>query len=262
GHVRSYAVTWALCGLGGVAAGTAVLLTSPGLRRRAGKAPIGAESVWDALHYWVAILAKVLVTWSYVAALALGVLIGLLAAGGGCTAFASVRPRLLVPLSGAVFLLSGYGATVPIVTYFGDYTPYSVRIRNDYLLLFILLFVVYGVLLGRAVRARANRGGGGKRRAGLAAVCALAVCAVAVAGLVPPLYGLGKEMRVRAAQWDRQDASLRRQAAAGATSLPYKPLPIQGLREPLQLGAYWDWVRPCTARYYRVDTITRSSVLP
>ncbi|MGW1030539.1 DUF6056 family protein, partial [Streptomyces sp. NPDC002577] len=202
----------------------------------------------------------VLVTWSYVAALALGVLIGLLAAGGGCTAFASVRPRFLVPLSGAVFLLSGYGATVPVTTYFGDWTPQSVRTRNDCLLLFILLFVVYGVLLGRAVRARVSRGGDG-RKAGLAAVCALAVCAVAVAGLVPPLYGLGKEMRVRAAQWDRQDASLRRQAAAGATSLPYEPLPIRGMPEPFQSGPRWEryWPARCVARYYRVATITLPS---
>jgi hypothetical protein len=239
----------------------AVLLTSPGLRRRAGKAPIVPQSLWDALHYWAEILGKVLMTWQYAAALALGVVIGLLTTGGRPAAFAAARARLLVPLSAAVFLVCGYGATVPIVTYFRDYTPYSARIRNDYLLLLILLFVVYGALLGRALRARLKRGGYG-RSVAATAVCALAVCGIAMAGLAPTLYTLGREMRVRAAQWDRQDAALHRGAAAGAASLPYKPLPIQGLREPLQLAAYWDWVRPCTARYYRVDTITRSSVLP
>jgi hypothetical protein len=223
--------------------------------------PLAPESLWHALQGWAETLAKVLVTWQCVAALALGVLIGLLAAGGRPVGLVSVRPRLLVSLSAAVFLACGYGATILVRPVFGDRLADVPRIRNDYLLLLILLFVMYGTLLGRAVRARANRRRQG-RQAGMVAVCALAVLGGATVSLVPPLYGLGKEMQVRAAQWDRQSQWLHRQAAAGATTLPYKSLPIQGLLEPVELSPQRDWVGRCAARYYRVDTITRSSVLP
>jgi hypothetical protein len=145
----------------------------------------------------------------------------------------------------------------------GNAIAHVPRLRNDYLLLLILLFVVYGTLLGRAIRARLEPGRA-SRTAGVVAVCALAVWGVAMVGLIPPLYSLGKEMRVRAVQWDRQNEWLHQQAANGATTLPYKPLPIQGLAEPFQLARPrpTDWVARCAAHYYRVDTITRSSVLP
>ncbi|MFC4471139.1 DUF6056 family protein [Streptomyces xiangluensis] len=265
-RVRAYAAKWALCGLGGLVVGMAVLMTSPGLHKRrlsyAPSSPLAPESLWQAFDYWTMTLAQILTTWQYVAALALGVLIGLHAVGGRPVAFASVRLRFLVPLSAAVFLACGYAATV-VVMPLGHAIPHVPRLRNDYLLLLILLFVVYGALLGRVIRARLNPGRTGWT-AGVVAVCALAVWGVAIVSLVPPLYGLGKEMRVRAAQWDRQNEWLHRQAADGATTLPYKPLPIQGLAEPFQLARPrpTDWVARCAARYYRVDAISRSSVLP
>jgi hypothetical protein len=262
GPVGVYALKWALCGLGGLAVGTAILMTSPGGGRRRGNArsPLAPELLWDALHDWGVLLAHALMTWQYVAALALGALIGLLAVGGRPMPFASVRLRFLVPLSAAVFLVAGYGAIILVRPVYGNWTTIGTRFRNDYLLLFILLFVVYGALLGRAVRGRAIHRSG--RWAGVAAVCALAVCGVTTVSLAPQLYTLGKEMRVRAAQWDRQSAWLHRKAAAGATSLPYKRLPISQMREPFQGAPRADWVAPCVARYYRVDTITESPVLP
>jgi hypothetical protein len=262
-RVCAYAVKWALCGLGGLAFGTTVLMTSPGLRKRRAYlykdvSPLAPESLWHALQDWAVTLSMILVTWQYVAALAIGVLIGGLAVGGRPVASVFVRLRFLVSLSAAVFLACGYGTTILIRP---AISPFSVRTRNDFLLFFILLLVAYGTLLGRAVRARANRGRQ-SRLPGAVAVCALVVGGVATVSLVPPLYTLGKEMRVRAIQWDRQSDWLHRQAAAGATTLPYKPLSNWGLREPFQLAGHSDWVAPCVARYYRVDAITPSSVLP
>jgi hypothetical protein len=265
-RVRTYAARWALCGLVGLAVGMTVLMTSPGLHKRrlsyGPSSPLATESLRQALDYWAVTLAEILMTWQYAAALALGVLIGLHAVGGRPAAFAPVRLRFLVPLSAAVFLVCGYAATVVVIP-LGHAIPHITRLRNDYLLLLILLFVVYGTLLGRAIPVRVNRGRAG-RKATAVAVCALVVWGVAAASLIPPLYALGKEMRVRAAQWDRQSEWLHRQAAGGATTLPYKPLPIQGLAEPFQLARPrpTDWVARCAAQYYRVDTMTRSSVLP
>jgi hypothetical protein len=268
GGIRSYATKWALCGLAGLAVGMTVLMTSPGMQKRRarfekGSSPLAPESLWLALQDWVVTLIKILMTWQYVAALAVGVVIGLLTlqARNRSRVFTSARPALLVPLSAAVFLLCGYAAAILVRPAFGGWSSNSVRIRNDYLLLLIVLVMAYGMLLGRALRARVSDGDRG-RWAGVAVLCALAVCGVATASLVPPLYELGKEMRVRADQWDRQSAWMHSQAAAGAQTLPYKPLPIEGLREPFQLPSDKDWAASCAARYYRVDTITPSSALP
>jgi uncharacterized protein DUF6056 len=265
-HIRSYVTRWSLCGLAGVALGAAILVTAPGMQKRrvrfdAGASMASPESLWLSLQDWLIILVRTLMSWQYSAAVAVGFLAGLLMTQERrATALSPARPALVVPLCATVFLLCGYACTVMVRPAFGVWASHSVRIRNDYLLLFIALLIACGVLFGRAIRARLTAAGG--KRTGAALAGAFLVCGVGSAGLVPPLAGFSADMRVRAEQWDRQSAWMHQRAAKGARTLPYKPLPIAGLREPFQLPKGEDWAASCAARYYRVDTVTPSSVLP
>lgn len=129
----------------------------------------------------------------------------------------------------------------------------------SFLLPLLLALCAYGAwgghLLGRRLLAPAR-----PRPAGRVAVL-VAVGAVAVgstAALVRPVYDLTTSTVVRAVAWDRQDARIREEVAAGAREVAYQPLLIGLLTEPLFASSYErDWAARCTATYYGVDRIHR-----
>lgn len=257
--------TWALLGAAGIAVGTAVLMTSPGSRRRRTRfgaettSMISPESLAASARGFARIVETVLTTWPYAGAVAAGLLLGLLARPGG-TGSVLRRPFRPLPLAACgvlTVLVAGYLCTVVTYPVFGARVSSVARTWNDYLLLYVLLLVAVGALLGRALRTRMPR-----PWAALAAAVAATVLAVSVVGLARPLHQLGQDMRVRAGQWDRQDARLRAGAASGAKVLPYTPLPVAGMLEPFRDRGRIGWPARCVADYYRLDAVTYSTRLP
>ncbi|MER5769998.1 DUF6056 family protein [Streptomyces sp. NPDC001985] len=259
---RGYARAWCLAGLAGTATGTVVLLASPGSRNRrerygANASMFAPESLTGALDAFGQILATLLTTWQYLGAVAAGVVLGLVCRGGGAgPSVVLVHRRTLAAAGAAAFLVSGYLCTVIAYPVFGAGTATVSRAWNDYLLLYVVLLVGAGTLLGRAVRARA-RSARTPRAVGAAGVAAGAVCCL---GLAVPLGQLGGEMEARARAWDRQDRWMRVQAAGGAETLPYTPTSVAAMGEPF--GKHGSWPAGCVADYYGVERVTHGHRLP
>ncbi|GGP95215.1 DUF6056 family protein [Streptomyces roseolilacinus] len=260
-RVRRTVRVWALTGAAGIAAGTLLLVTSPGSRNRRERydaetvSLLAPDSLVTSLKLFVRILETVLTTWQYAGAVAAGVLLGLLARrrpDAGPAVLLPYRPLRLLSLGALAFLVSGYLCTVITYPVFGTRVLTTERTWNDYLLLYVLLLVAAGAFLGRALR-RAGRPAAVRYAA--AAVSA-AVCAATVLGLAAPLHRLGGDMRVRAERWDQQDRFLRERAASGARTAPYTPNTVGRMLEPFGGGGKNQWPARCVADYYHLDRVT------
>ncbi|MFI2370684.1 DUF6056 family protein [Streptomyces sp. NPDC018833] len=261
GGARRFGRLWSLAGMAGVAAGTLLLVFSPGSRNRRERygaestSMLAPESLLGSLRGFAHILVTVFSTWQYVGAVAAGVLLGLVARRR--TTRPSVllpwRPLPLLSLGAAAFLVSGYLCTVITYPVFGARVVTTERTWNDYLLLYIVLLVTAGGFLGRRLR---------RYRPGAATATAAALCAAAVLGLVAPLVSLGHDMQVRAERWDRQDRSLREGAARGAKELPYTPVSVARMLEPFSNDGRRVWPAQCVADYYGLEKVTYSTQLP
>lgn len=246
--------TWCAAAGAGILIGTAVLLTSPGSRNRRARhhadSMFTPESVFASLREYTQVLHTLMMTWQYVGAIAVGMLIGVLArrTDGGVP-----RPDRRAPLllgSGAVALLfSGYVCTVIAYPAFGPSVATANRLWNDYLFPLLLLLVGAGGLLGN-LAVRHHRRGAIPVAAAAAIPC---VCVAAV--LAVSLHDLESDMQVRARAWDSQDRLLRERAAAGATVLPYKPIVISSMLEPFSSDKR-PWPASCVAHYYQVEKVT------
>ncbi|MDQ1006474.1 hypothetical protein QFZ82_000959 [Streptomyces sp. V4I23] len=259
---QRFARLWSLAGMAGVGVGTLLLVTSPGSRNRRERygaesmSMLAPESLLGSLRGFAHILATVFSTWQYVGAVAAGVLLGLVARSRR-----SDRPSFLLPwrplpllaLGALAFLVSGYLCTVITYPVFGAQVVTTERTWNDYLLLYIVLLVTAGAVLGRRLR---------RHRPGAATATAAALCAAAVLGLVAPLVSLGHDMQVRAERWDRQDRSLRAGAARGETQLPYTPVSVARMLEPFSNNGRRVWPAQCVADYYHLEKVTYSKRLP
>ncbi|MFJ9795696.1 DUF6056 family protein [Streptomyces sp. NPDC101145] len=266
-RVRRTVRVWALTGMAGIAAGTLLLVTSPGSRNRRERygaetvSMLAPDSLVTSLKLFVRILETVLTTWTYAGAVAAGVLLGLLARrrpDAGPAILLPYRPLRLLGFGALAFLVSGYLCTVITYPVFGTRVLTTERTWNDYLLLYVLLLVAAGAFAGRAVR-RAGRPA--RARYGVAAACA-ALCAATVAGLAAPLYDLGGDMRARAERWDRQDRFLRERAESGAEAAPYTPNSVSRMLEPFGGGGKRQWPARCVADYYHLDRVTHGHRIP
>ncbi|WP_424861099.1 DUF6056 family protein [Streptomyces sp. MMS24-I29] len=175
--------------------------------------------------------------------------------------------RPLVPLlvGFLAFLVAGYLCTIVARPAFGTSVALAPRVWGDFLLLYVLLLVCAGALLGRALLRRARRSGRrarGARTVTVTAAVAAALCALTCVGLAVPLFRLEQRMDVRAQRWDRQDRSLREGAARGARVLPYTPVSVSGMGEPFGGNGKRLWPGQCVARYYHLERITYSTRLP
>lgn len=267
GPARHRTRLWCGVALAAVVAGTIIIYTSPGSRVRRERFGTGATSVVDtgsladALRTFGDILGTVLTTWTYLGALAVGVLLGLLLRGGDPAGDGPPSGRPLVPALAAVaaFLVSGYLCTLVTLPAFAhNMMTYGTRTWNDFLFLFVLLLAGLGALLGDALRARRRGTAAVPLVTGTAAVLCAAVCV----GLFVPLTGLAHDMGVRARHWDRQDRLLRREVAEGATVLPYVPASVGQMRDPFGHHGRSIWPAPCTAQYYHLKRITYATRLP
>ncbi|MGW0668194.1 DUF6056 family protein [Streptomyces sp. NPDC002746] len=252
---------WCGVALAALVAGLVIIYTSPGSRHRRDRFGTGATSVADtgsladALRTFGDILGTVLTTWTYLGALAVGVLLGLLLRESGPAADGPLRGRPLLPALAAVaaFLVSGYLCTlITLPAFEHNMMTYGTRTWNDYLFLFVLLLAGLGALLGNALRTRAR----GTAAVPLVTGAAALLCAAVCVGLFVPLTGLAHDMDVRVRHWDRQDRLLRKEVAEGATVLPYVPASVGQMRDPFGNHGRNIWPAPCTARYYHLKRIT------
>ncbi|MFF8377204.1 DUF6056 family protein [Streptomyces sp. NPDC015661] len=263
-----FASTWCAAWCVGLVIGSVVLFVSPGARwRRAQqpKRPLSLSEIGATFHDWARIWESIGGQWAYVGALAAGVLLGLAtalgarrsapAAGGpgalprGALLTIAVLPVPLIALGSLVTaygLRGGYGA--------GGWT--YARAWTSFLVPFLIALCGYGAWLGHRIGRRLGA------RSALAAVAAGIAGVVAVAGtaaLVNPTRTLTTRTVERSLAWDRQDARIRAEAAAGRADVTYRPLFIGGLAEPFFTTVYQrDWVAQCAARYYGVERLRRS----
>ncbi|WP_405913670.1 DUF6056 family protein [Streptomyces sp. NBC_00963] len=258
-EARRYARHWSLATMAGVVIGVLLLVTSPGSRERrqkfgAGTSMVAPDSLTTSLHLYAHIIWTVLSTWQYLGAVAAGLVLGLVARRERPTALLPCRPFLLTGVGALAVLVSGFLCTVITYPVFGKHVLTTQRTWNDYLLLYVLLLVGVGALLGRAIRQRP--------RGALAATAAAGViCAGVCVSLAVPLHTLGHQMHVRAEKWDRQDQWMRKESAAGAKVLPYKPLHVAKMLEPFSKKPH-GWPASCVADYYHVDRVTHAKRLP
>ncbi|MFI6284676.1 DUF6056 family protein [Streptomyces sp. NPDC051018] len=259
-HRRTYTRWWCLAGIAGIGVGTLVLLNSPGSRRRrarygADTSMLSPDALIGSLRAFARILFTLLTTWQYLGAVAAGLLLGLMCGRVGArpTSIVLTHRRLLATAGMVTFLVSGYLCTVIAYPFFGPGVAWSSRAWNDHVLLYVVLLVGAGALLGRLLRPYS-------RRAGTARVTGAAVCAVCCLAFAVSLGRLAQDMSARAQAWDHQDRWLRAQVTGGARSLPYKPVSVSGIREPFSV--HGSWPAACIANYYRVEHITYSPRLP
>ncbi|MGW1292468.1 DUF6056 family protein [Streptomyces sp. NPDC002533] len=255
---RRFVRLWCAGGIAGTAAGALVLITSPGSRNR--RERFGAEttsllapdSLAASLRAFAEITVTVVTTWQYAGAVAAGVLLGLLCRrSDGTTPRPPAHGPLLIAAGLVTLLVSGYLCTVIAYPVFGDRLSDASanRVWNDYLLLYVILLVGAGTLLGLAVRRYAHRTAPAK------AVCA-ALCVLVCVGPAITLTDLDTAMRARAEKWDAQDRRLREGAAAGERVLPYERLVISQMLEPFSQGGRRYWPGGCVADLYRLDRVT------
>ncbi|MFE5732456.1 hypothetical protein ACFQ7A_16310 [Streptomyces sp. NPDC056528] len=282
-----FASVWCAAWCAGLLIGLVLLSTSPGARWRRAQQPerpLTPEELGETLRDWARMWETILGQWAYAGALAAGVLLGLAlafaspprpAAGGrlpkGAVPVLAVLP---VPLIALGSLVAAYGLRGG----YGESGWTYARTWTSFLVPFLIALCGYGAWLGhragRRLAARPAPGGAtatgpdttaapaapdGLRTARLAAVVAAGAVAVAcTAALVAPVQTMTTRTVARSLAWDRQDARIRAEAAAGAREATYRPLFIGGLAEPFFTPVYErDWAAQCAAAHYGVDRLNR-----
>ncbi|WP_309485373.1 DUF6056 family protein [Streptomyces sp. WELS2] len=254
---RRFVRLWCAVAIAGLVVGALILYTSPGaLHRRQSKdasALLDPKSLWESGYGFAHIAWTCLTSWPYLGAFAGGLVLGcLLVRVSPERVTRANNEALLIRSCVVVLLVAGYACTVITYPVFHAGVMTSTRLWNDYLLLYVLFLVYAG-----AVTARAWHRPG--RRPATALATGTAVYCVVCLGLATSLTELNSDMAARARAWDRQDARMRSQAAAGARVLPYKRLPIRKMTEPFGQGGRKTWPALCVARYYKVQNITNAT---
>ncbi|MET7642937.1 DUF6056 family protein [Streptomyces sp. NPDC005426] len=253
---------WFAVGLAGTLAGALILFTSPGSRHRRarfgaseGTSLFSTESLSGAARAFAHIMIDTLSTWQYLGVIAAGILLGLVMRGpDGAPPSPPRRPVILVCAGVVTFFVSGYLATLVAYPVFHAGVVASTRLWNDFLFLYIVLLTGVGMLLGQSLQ-------GISAHRAVMGWAAVVMCAVTCIGLAPSLVHLGNQMRVRAHDWERQDALIHAQVAQGARVVLYTPTPIGVMTEPFGNGKR-SWATTCVARYYDVKRVDYSPVLP
>ncbi|MFK0237293.1 hypothetical protein [Streptomyces vinaceus] len=264
--------TWCAIWCSGLVCGLIVLYTSPGARWRRAQQPAResmlspgelAGTFRDWLHMWDAVTGQ----WAYLAAAAVGVLLGLGAglrapvrAQGGGRRAAVRRPMLvavlLLPVP--VVVLGSFAVVLGLRSGYGPSGWTYARTWTNFLVPMELALCAYGALLGGWARQFLARRGHAPVAVSAAVVAAGALTLAALASLVPGLQQLTTATVSRSVAWDAQNARIRSEAARGATDLGYRPLHIGSLAEPFFTSAYErDWVAGCMSKWYGITRIHR-----
>ncbi|MBT2396370.1 DUF6056 family protein [Streptomyces sp. ISL-100] len=268
---------WCLMWCAGLTSGFVLLYTSPGAAWRRTqqpqqRSPLSSTELKATAYDWLHIWENVVAQRAYLAALAVGLMIGLTAVdqrrptaqkrtrpaaqGSGAETGVSRRRRWLLALLPVLLIgACSFGVAFALRTGYGPTGWTYGRAWTNFLFPMLLLLCAYGVLAGRAIVGR-------RLSSGLIRPVAFTVAAVAslwaVAGLVPIVQSMAKDTVIRSVDWDRQDLLVRKEVASGSKAVPYRPLRIGGLAEPYMTTNYArDWVAQCVSRYYKVERIRR-----
>lgn len=160
GSGRTHARIWCVVAFAGVVVGAVILYVSPGARARRERfgadtaSVFGPEVLTAALRAFGEILGTIFTTWQYLGAVAVGVLLGLMVRGGEQGPGGPLRRRPLLAVLAVLvgflaFLVSGYLCTVIAYPAFGKSVATASRLWGDFLLLYVMLLVAVGALLGR-----------------------------------------------------------------------------------------------------------------
>ncbi|MFF9847912.1 hypothetical protein [Streptomyces litmocidini] len=263
-----YVSTWCAAACLGLLTGLVLLYTSPGARWRRSQhppEPLSAATVGETFHDWWRLWQTIGGQWAYLGALAVGVLLGMALAArqedGARLGAPALPPRALfrvavllpLPLIG----LASLGVVFGLRSGYGDTGWTYGRTWTSFLLPLLITLCAYGAWGGRLLGRRlASPLRPAARAAVLVAVGTVAVGSTAA--LVQPVRALTTSTVARSVAWDRQNARIRGEVAAGAREVAYRPLLIGGLTEPLFASSYErDWAARCTATYYGVNRIRR-----
>ncbi|MGW0551952.1 DUF6056 family protein [Streptomyces altiplanensis] len=269
-----FVVAWCFMWCAGLAIGFVTLYTSPGAAWRRAQQPqqesaLSRAELTATVRDWLSVWESVGSQWAYVAAVAVGFMLGLAAA----TAERPVRPaprqpeawrggahhRRWLPILLPVLLvgISSFGVVFGLRMGYGPSGWTYVRTWTSFLFPMLLLLCGYGALAGKAVTGW-QPSVRPRPVAFATAVVASVASLWAVAGLVPTVKVMATDTVTRSVDWGRQDLLVRKKAAQGSRVVPYRPLPIGGLSEPYATPDYSrDWVARCVSGYYRVERIER-----
>nr|WSW65888.1 DUF6056 family protein [Streptomyces sp. NBC_00995] len=283
-----YPFRWCAGWCVGLVAGFTVLYLSPGARLRRAHAsspgsPLSSGQLRGAVRDWLHVWHSIGGAWVYLAALAVGLVLGLAISEGprraaepdvaqppGSVAVQRLRAaatggsRLwgaaLVGLPVLLVFVSSFAVIAGLRMGSGPAGWTYGRAWANFLLPMIIVLVGYGVLTGRLLAGRLARSVSGRALPVvlLAGAAATATCVGAAAQLVPVVQGMTAESVVRSRAWDHQDSRIRQEVAEGATVVAYHPLYIGKLGEPFLIPDYsHDWAAQCVSRYYRVTHIRK-----
>jgi hypothetical protein len=240
-----YAAAWCV----GLVAGFALLYLSPGRQTRQARTReqvplLSWEGLQDLLGQWFSIWEVLLTEPIYVAAIAVGVLVGLSA-----SLPANRRGRLTGVLAAVVVLglvaCTSLGVALALRVGYGANGWTYERVWTNFVVSTLLSVVLVSALLGAWLRRRVPDAAGA-----VVSVVAGAVVLVCLAGVAPQMSTLYGDMATRSDHWEEQDARLKRLSAQGRVAVPYTPHPIAGLTEPFAYRDYRaDWVAHCVEYY-------------
>ncbi|WP_371619104.1 DUF6056 family protein [Streptomyces sp. NBC_00454] len=262
--------TWCLTWCLGLLSGLLLLYTSPGARWRRAQNPskeslLSRKGLRATTHDWLLMWDSVTGQWAYLAAAAVGILIGLaigLRTPAGRRGPDRTVPRLtraaLWLLPALVVVLGSFAVAAGLRSGYGPTGWTYARTWTNYLVPMVLALCAYGALLGQwAGRHLASRTTT-TRYAPVAVIATGAFTLAAMAALVPAVQTLTTTTVTRSVAWDAQNARIEKEARQGTTDVGYKPLYIGNLAEPFYTKNYQrDWVSACVSKWYDIDRIHR-----
>lgn len=266
------AVHWIIVGAGGIGLllGFVSVLLSPGSRNRQQLIHSGSlfstHVVVQTVKAWIQVVQTALGSGEAVLLILVSVAVGLLIGAGTRTVAGhrSARVHLAALLLPAVWALSAsLGATFVLVYSFNGQLVGRERAWPSITVPLLLAGSWYAVLLGQYVARRlagAEAEPAWRRVVIVGAVACLPVLVLVGLGaldLYHDVRDLGRTTIRRSVAWDKQQALIDREIAAGAKSIMVRPVPIDGLYEPFYPNSRSPWPASCAPAFYGVDQVVR-----
>ncbi len=271
-----FPITWLAVWLMGMLVGFAVLYFSPGqalrteLSYRQEQPPLlSVGGLSEAVHGWLRSWEIILSQPAYYAAIAAGLLVGLLAsraalrrtslpfAGGSWTL---PRKLLVAVLPAVLVVIASFGVIAGLRYGYGPGGWRFQRAWTSFLIPAIVTAALYGAAAGYWL---GRRGRGWERNVAVPAMVALLgvsalFSTVLLGSIVPRNTGLVHQMTVRAKAWDKNNGAVERQIREGKRTVRFTPTPIADSTEPFRHTTQPDWAAKCAAVYYGVAKVIPS----
>ena len=264
-----HAVHWIVIGSGGagVLFGFVSVFLSPGSRNRQQLihgSLFSAHLIQQTLTAWVRVVTTVFSSGEGLLLLLVAAAVGVLLGAGTHRVGRRHSARFYVAavvLPAAWALSASLGATFVLTYSFNGRLIERERTWPSITVSLLLAATWYALVLGQFAAQRVAGAQAVPRRRRIALVGVVvslpALVALGLGGLnlLRDERALTTATVVRSVAWDKQQATLHREIAAGATSLVVRPLPIDGLYEPFYPHSYSKWPSRCAPAFYGVDQV-------